>query len=476
MYRRDGRLLVAALVAHLDADADDAAERERSEADATELVDDLALRLATSGTSLTEAVGLFVAARRPFLDELTGLGRRRALDASRLAALYQDASGLLDRLLLRLIATYQDAVPGMNPAVVLPALTSILALVFAVALFDQWRERRGGFQLIWTIGMIFYGVGAACEALAAAGNWNEALYRTWYLTGAVWTAGWLGLGTAYLLGRTRFGYSFALCLFLAGLFTFLVRNRPEYAGAGTLPLLYFIAAGLLALAVAVETYFANDRWPILAAAAVVGATLLSVVLMATTTLPAPGYAVDPATGAPVATLFPPQLRLLTPFLNITGAFALILGAVFSTYVFMPKRRVLAYSLDPDQPGDEFLFNLLIAPVAIIVNLVASLPGARPGTVRRAPSQPRAGDHPDRDRCLRGDAWRHAQPVRDDRVVPARQVPRRAVPVRRLPGLDRGLPRDPDPVHVDPAGSHPPRTGRRRGPGRRRRLARRPRRE
>jgi len=110
VYRRDGRLLVEALVAHLDADADDAAERERSEADATELVDDLAIRLATSGTSLTEAVGLFVAARRPFLDELTGLGRRRALDASRLAALYQDASGLLDRLLLRLIATYQDAV------------------------------------------------------------------------------------------------------------------------------------------------------------------------------------------------------------------------------------------------------------------------------------------------------------------------------------------------------------------------------
>jgi excisionase family DNA binding protein len=107
-YRRDGRLLVEALVAHLDAGDD--AERDRSEADATALVDDLARRLATSGTSLTEAVGLFVAARRPFLDELTGLGRRRALDSARLAALYQDASGLLDRLLLRLIATYQEAV------------------------------------------------------------------------------------------------------------------------------------------------------------------------------------------------------------------------------------------------------------------------------------------------------------------------------------------------------------------------------
>ena len=263
----------------------------------------------------------------------------------------------------------------MDLPVVLPGLTALFALVFSLALFDQWRERHGGFQLIWGLGMLFYGLAAGAEAAAAASGWSEGLYRTWYLTGAVWTAGWLGLGTAFLLGRTRFGYSFALCLFLAGLFTFLVRNRPEYQGAGTLPLVYFIVAGILALAVAVETYFQNERWPLLAAAAVVGATVLSVVLMAMTTLPAPGYAVDPATGMPVATLLPPELRLLTPFMNITGAFALILGAVFSTYVFMPKKRVLAYSLDPNQPGDEFLFNLFIAPVAIVVNLAASLPGA-----------------------------------------------------------------------------------------------------
>jgi excisionase family DNA binding protein len=108
-YRRDGRRLVEALTAHLDAGAADGVERERSEAEATALVDDLARRLAAAGMSLTEAVGSFVAARRPFLDEITGLGRRRALDAARLAALYDDASGLLDRLLLRLISTFQEA-------------------------------------------------------------------------------------------------------------------------------------------------------------------------------------------------------------------------------------------------------------------------------------------------------------------------------------------------------------------------------
>ena len=261
------------------------------------------------------------------------------------------------------------------PTAWLPGATSVLALVFAAALFDQWRERRQGFQLIWAIGMAFFGIASGCEAIGAASGWSETLYRTWYLTGAVWTAGWLGLGTAFLLGRTRFGYTFAVCLLLAGVFTLLTQRKFNYAGSGSAPVLYLIGALVLAVAVAVETYFQNERWPVLAAGAVIGATGLSLVLMLTVTLPAPGYALDPATGVPTGDLFPGTIRLLTPFLNITGGLALAFGALFSAYMFMPKKRVLAYSLDPNQAGDQFLFNLLISPVAIVVNFIASLPGA-----------------------------------------------------------------------------------------------------
>jgi len=260
-------------------------------------------------------------------------------------------------------------------SVLLPAATSVLAILFSLALFDQWRERRRGYQLIWGIGMLFFGIASGCEAIAGGSGWNETLYRTWYLTGAVWTAGWLGLGTAFLLGKTRFGYTFAISLFLAGLFTFLTQAKYQYPGSGSAPILYLIAALVLAIAIGVETYFQNERWPYIAAGAVVGASLLSLILMLTVNLPAPGFALDPSTHVPVGDLFPGTLRLLTPFLNITGSFALVLGAVFSTYVFMPKKRVLPYSLDPNQPGDHFLFNLLIAPVAILVNFVVSLPGA-----------------------------------------------------------------------------------------------------
>ncbi|MFI5254815.1 MAG: hypothetical protein ACHQ15_05100 [Candidatus Limnocylindrales bacterium] len=258
---------------------------------------------------------------------------------------------------------------------ILPAVTAVLALVFSLALGDQWRERHQPFQIIWAAGMLFFGIAAGCEAIAALGGWNEALYRIWYLTGALLTAGWLGLGTAFLLARTRFGYAFALCLLLAGLFTFLTQRRYDYPDAGISPILYFIAAAVFALAVGIESYFANERWPYIAAVAVVGASLLGLLLMVTTTLAPPGYALDPATGVPVASLFPGTLRLLSPFLNITGGIALILGAVFSTYVFMPKRRVLAYSLDAHQKFDEFLFNLIISPIAITANFLASLPGA-----------------------------------------------------------------------------------------------------
>ena len=252
--------------------------------------------------SLTEAVALFVAARRPFLAELTGLGRRRTLDAARLGALYDDASALLDRLLLRLIATYQaGGALTVDPRIVAPGRSPRSS-----PSSSRWRCSTSGASAAAASsssgpsGCCSTASAPACEAIGGASGWNEALYRTWYLTGAVWTAGWLGLGTAFLLGRTRFGYSFALCLFLAGLFTFL---RPQQARVRRAPApcrcCTSSSPALLALAVAVETYFHNDRWPMLAAGGGRrGDRALSLVLMLTTTLAAPGLRARPGDRRP----------------------------------------------------------------------------------------------------------------------------------------------------------------------------------
>ena len=106
-YRDDGRRLVQALIAHLDADMP--AARRRAEEEAGMATDEVARRLAAAGTGLADAIAQFVAARRPFLNEIGALAARRTLDPASLSSLYQGASDLLDRLLLRLIATYQAA-------------------------------------------------------------------------------------------------------------------------------------------------------------------------------------------------------------------------------------------------------------------------------------------------------------------------------------------------------------------------------
>ena len=318
--------------------------------------------------------------------------------------------------------------------------------------------------------MTWFAIGTGAEALAAAGGWNETLYRAWYLTGAVWTAAWLGLGTAFLLGRTRFGYTYAVLLLLSGLVALMIRNNPAYAGAGPLPLLYLIGAVILALAIGVETYFGNDTWPRFAAGAIVGVTLLSIVLMVLTPpLPAPGLRAEPgdraARGRRDAGL-PAAAHAGHEHPRRAGA--------------APGRRVLGVRLHAQEAGAGLLARPEPAGRPVPVQpahrpgrdrgqpgRVAARRGARPGG-RPAPLAG-AGDHPDRDRRVLPDHHGLPQPGRLHRAVPAGQVPGRRVPVRRVPRLVRGVPRDPHPVHAHPPrdappGARPPaRPGGRRGP-------------
>jgi hypothetical protein len=259
--------------------------------------------------------------------------------------------------------------------IAIPGLTAILAAVFTLLLLDQWRERRHGFQLAWAVGTLCYTLGSGAEALAAINGWSEPLYRTWYLAGGIMTAAWLGLGTGFLLARTRFGYTYAALFLLAGFIALMSAISPKNAGAGPLPFVYAVGAFITAAVVFLLSYFSSERWATVSAAFVGALTLLGIgISLAMPPLPAPGYVLN-GLGQPIGDAMPPYLHLLAPVMNIPGGMALLVGAVFSAYVFMPKRRVLPYSLDPTQPGDQFLFNLLIAVPAIAVNFVASLPTA-----------------------------------------------------------------------------------------------------
>lgn len=110
-FRADGRGLIEALVAYLDAST--AGDKGAAESRALAFIDSTARRLAESCADISEAIGAFTAARRPFLDELESIGRRRSLEAPAVMRLYAEAAALFDRLLVHFVGAFQS--PSQTP-------------------------------------------------------------------------------------------------------------------------------------------------------------------------------------------------------------------------------------------------------------------------------------------------------------------------------------------------------------------------
>ncbi len=162
---------------------------------------------------------------------------------------------------------------------VLPLASSILSFVFAAAVFKRYVNRSTRKQLlVWGIGLVFYGIGGACEAFTGAFGFDPIVLKIWYLFGAILVAAWLGQGTVFLLARDKWVRATTIILVAASVFaTFAV-----------------ISAG-------VDPNYA------------VGAEL---------------------TGKAFTTTW---VRTLTPFFNIYGTVTLTGGALYSAWLFWRKR-------------------------------------------------------------------------------------------------------------------------------------------
>jgi len=95
-FRERGMQLVGDLLTHLDVERGDltVAERHAGEYGAA---------AATRGASLSDTVEGFLRFRKPFVDGLAALARRRRLDTREATALLVDAESALDRLLVALM-------------------------------------------------------------------------------------------------------------------------------------------------------------------------------------------------------------------------------------------------------------------------------------------------------------------------------------------------------------------------------------
>jgi excisionase family DNA binding protein len=100
-FRIRGNQLVDQLLSHLDAEGVEASGRLD---DAVEQAAGYGADAAKGGASLSDAVEAFLRFRRPFIDELAGLARKRGLDTREATALLVDAENALDRLLVALMS------------------------------------------------------------------------------------------------------------------------------------------------------------------------------------------------------------------------------------------------------------------------------------------------------------------------------------------------------------------------------------
>ena len=82
----------------------------------------------------------------------------------------------------------------------IPYLSTIITFVFVIAVYNRYRQRGGVHLLLWAIGLLFYGIGTLCEVILSL-TFNITVLKIWYLTGAMLTAAWLGMGTVHLLIR-----------------------------------------------------------------------------------------------------------------------------------------------------------------------------------------------------------------------------------------------------------------------------------
>lgn len=118
-----------------------------------------------------------------------------------------------------------------------PALTAALGFVYVFLLAKQWLDRRKPHQLAWTVGFLFYAVAALMEAVSElTGTWDPTVYRI-YMVLAASMVGFLGLGTLYLITKTRtLGHIYlvfnlvALGVFLYGVFTTTLITENLVAG------------------------------------------------------------------------------------------------------------------------------------------------------------------------------------------------------------------------------------------------------
>jgi hypothetical protein len=179
----------------------------------------------------------------------------------------------------------------MTATALFQLLAAVLSLIAAVFILDQYRERPKPYKLLWTLGLLFYGIAAGAAFAGEVGHWTVPDYKTWYYFGGVLTAAYLGLGSLYLLAPRR------------------------------------VALAAVSVAVVISVY--------------VGLRVLTLQANAATTAQLARLSTPAVTNVKQFSIMPPDVRSLAVIMNIVGAVLLFGGAAWSAWSFY-RRRAAGY--------------------------------------------------------------------------------------------------------------------------------------
>jgi hypothetical protein len=191
----------------------------------------------------------------------------------------------------------------------LPFLSTLVTFAFAAAVFRRYLLKHGLHLLVWSIGLLFFGIGTLSEVILGF-TFSTLMLKLWYLSGAMLTAAWLGQGTIHLLVRKR-GIAWTL--------------------TGVLTAVSLLAAALVLLA------------PLTPVAAAYNVTLA---------ISSQYKDILTRSGLTIA---------LTILLNIYGTLTLVGGAIYSAFIFWRKHVLL----------NRMIGNVLIAIGALAPAMAGS---------------------------------------------------------------------------------------------------------
>ena len=114
----------------------------------------------------------------------------------------------------------------------LPIATTVVAALFAPKILRRWWAKRPAPHLFWWgLGVVMYGVGTATESATTLFGWNEAVFRSWYISGALLGGAPLAQGTVYLLFSRKVADRMAALLvaFIAVAAVFVLLSPIDYS-------------------------------------------------------------------------------------------------------------------------------------------------------------------------------------------------------------------------------------------------------